>query len=177
MKILSPTIHGYIDYFYGGLLLLAPTFFDFGGTPAAICYLAGTLQIAASLITRYPMGAVKWLSFPAHGAYELVVSILLVASPWLFAFSAAETPRNLLVVAGLLLLGVYAATDYRRLAVDAVASHDRFSSRPSSTTTFPGSPTRPRDASVKALGLTETQRKAYGLTLRTFRKVRLSLNA
>lgn len=146
MKFLSPTTHGYIDYLYGGILLLAPTFFDFGGTPAAICYLAGVLQIATSLVTRYPMGAVKWLSFPAHGAYELVVSILLAASPWLFDFSAAETPRNVLLVAGLLLLGVYAVTDYRRLAVDAAASSNRFSSRRSSTPPFPGTPSRPRDA-------------------------------
>lgn len=143
MKILSPTLHGYVDYVYGALLLLAPTFFDFGGTPATICYVAGSLQIALSLVTRYPLGAVKWLSFPSHGAYELAVAIVLAASPWIFNFAGLEVPRNVLVVAGLALLAVWATTDYRRLAVDApAASLDRY---PRVTTRGPFPPGAGRD--------------------------------
>lgn len=143
MKILSPSTHGYIDYIYGAILLLAPTFFDFGGTGAALCYGFGALQIALSLVTRYPMGAVNWISFPAHGTYELVVGVLLAVSPWIFGFSGVATPRNFLLVAGLALLGVWAGTDYRRLAVDAVSETDRF---PRSTTTTPFPTSRSRDA-------------------------------
>jgi hypothetical protein len=143
MKILSPTVHGYLDYIYGAMFLLAPTLFDFVGTPATLCYVVGAAQIGLSLMTRYPLGAVKWLSFPAHGAYEFGVSILLIASPWLFNFSTVEAPRNFLVFAGILLLGVWATTDYRRLAVDASGTSDRFP-RSSTTSTFPGVPGRPR---------------------------------
>ena len=122
--------------------MLAPSLFAFSGAAATLCYVVGAAQIALSLITRYPMGAVKWLSFPAHGAYELGLSLFLVASPWLFNFDAIETPRNFLVFSGVLLFGVWATTDYRRLAVDAVGATERYPR--STTSTFPGSSDRPR---------------------------------
>jgi len=135
MKFLNPTIHGYTDYLFSAFLLLAPTFFDFGGTPAALCYGFGVVQLTMSLITRYPMGALKWIPFPVHGGCEVAVAILLAASPWVFNFAALDAPRNLFVVGGLALFGVWFVTDYRRLGIDAVARHDR--TRLAATTPFP----------------------------------------
>ena len=145
MKVLSPSTHGYLDYLFGALLLLAPTFFDFGGTAAALCYGFGTLHIAVSLITRYPLGAIPWMSYPVHGSYELLVGALLAASPWIFGFAGVEVARNVLLVAGFGLLAVWGMTDYRRLAVDALASGSTRDEFPRSTLPFP--PTRDhRDA-------------------------------
>ncbi len=125
MKFLNPNPHGYMDYLLSAFLLLAPTFFDFEGTPAALCYGFGVVQITMSLLTRYPMGALQWIPFPIHGSCEMAIAILLASTPWIFNFAALEAPRNIFVAAGAALFGVWFATDYYRIAVDAVARQDR----------------------------------------------------
>ena len=58
MKILSPRVHGYIDYAAAVMLFLAPTLFGFGGVPATICYVLGALLI--KLI--FPIGVTRSIS-------------------------------------------------------------------------------------------------------------------
>ncbi|UQA57161.1 SPW repeat domain-containing protein [Polyangium aurulentum] len=112
MKILSPRVHGYLDYLVVALLFLAPTLFGFGGIAASICYVLAPIQLVMSLLTAYPLGVAKVIPFPVHGGIELVTSIGLLAAPWLFGFSALDNARNFFIVAAVGLGLVWATTNY-----------------------------------------------------------------
>ncbi|WP_437785828.1 SPW repeat domain-containing protein [Sorangium sp. So ce1097] len=113
MKILSPRVHGYIDYAVAALFLLAPSLFGFSGLPETLCYILGAVHIGMTLLTAYPLGAAKIIPFPVHGALEAVVAVFLVAAPWLFNFDEAAAARNFFVVSGVAVALVWLVTDYR----------------------------------------------------------------
>ena len=119
MKLLSPKLHGYLDYAVVLMLFAAPTLFDYGGTPAILSYVLGAMQLLMSLMTAYPLGAAKVIPFPTHGGVEVATSVLLVASPWLFQFSQVESARNFFLVSGLALGMVWLVTDYKAAESDA----------------------------------------------------------
>ncbi len=113
MKILSPRVHGYIDYAAVLMFALAPSLFGFGGTAAAACYVLAMVHFGISLMTAYPLGLAKVIPFTVHGTIELVVSIGLVAMPWILGFSEVIDARNFFIGSGIALFGVYMATNYK----------------------------------------------------------------
>jgi hypothetical protein len=127
MKILAPRTHGIIDYLAVFGLALAPTLFGFGGIPATLCYALAVVHLLMSLLTAYPLGAAKIIPFPVHGGIEVVVSIFLVAAPWIFAFANVPAARNFFVASAAALLLVYLVTNYR--AADAYRTNDNVRAR------------------------------------------------
>lgn len=117
MKILSPRIHGYLDYVLVALFLLAPTLFGFAGAAATLCYVLAAVQAGMSLLTAYPLGIAKIVPFPVHGALEAAVAVFLFASPWVFNFSYVDAARNFFIASGVLLSLVWIVTDYRAASV------------------------------------------------------------
>lgn len=113
MNILNPKLHGYIDYAVVLLFATAPTLFDFGGFPQTLCYVLAAVHLGSSLFTAYPLGAVKVIPFPVHGAGEAVLAPLLALAPWLFGFWQTPAPRNLFLVAAAAILAVWFMTDYK----------------------------------------------------------------
>lgn len=118
MKILNPRVHGYLDYAAVLLLALAPTLFGFSGTPAALCYVLAIIQGGMSLMTAYPLGAVKVIPFTVHGGIELATAVFLVLSPWLLGFSDIASARNFFLVAGIGLGGVWLTTNYKAADIE-----------------------------------------------------------
>ena len=115
MKFLSPKIHGIIDYLTSATFMAVPLLFMLEGVPAAVmgCYVIGGALLLVSLITRYPLGALRIVPFPVHGAIELIVAPLIVAYPWLAGFSDVPPARNFYIVAGAALFLVWLVTDYK----------------------------------------------------------------
>ncbi|HEV7821960.1 MAG TPA: hypothetical protein VGO84_12335 [Burkholderiales bacterium] len=113
MKVLDPKIHGVLDYALAFAFLLAPALFDFPEPAATLSYVIGFVYIGTSLLTRYPLGLLKWIPFPVHGTLESIMAVGFIVFPWLFGFADVPAPRNFYVVAGVGLLGVVAITDYR----------------------------------------------------------------
>ena len=116
VKILTPRLHGFLDY---GLVLafyLAPSLFDFPPTASVFAYSVGTAQLIASLLTAYPLGVLKLIPFPIHGILESLIALGVIASPWLFGFATETSARNFYVGAGVALLVVVAITDYKGTA-------------------------------------------------------------
>jgi hypothetical protein len=118
MKVLNPTIHAMLDYGLASLFLLAPTLFGFSGTAATLAYATGLVYIAASLLTKYPLGAIKLIPFPVHGVLESIMAAAWIVSPWLFGFAEVPAARNFFIIAGVALLGVAAVTDYRAASTE-----------------------------------------------------------
>ena len=113
MKLISPTLHGVLDYATCAFCALAPTLFGLHGAYATVCYALAGGYLLVSLLTNMPLGAIRVIPFPVHGKLELVSGLVFVASPWLFGFAHDNaTARNLFVAAGAVFLAVYALTDW-----------------------------------------------------------------
>jgi len=121
MKILQPKVHGYIDYALVLLFALAPTLLGFDGVPQTLCYVLAALHFATSLFTAYPLGALKIIPFPVHGAGEAILAPLLALAPWLFGFWRTPAPRNFFLLAAVAVLLVWLVTDYK--LSEQTASH------------------------------------------------------
>jgi hypothetical protein len=114
MKIISPTLHGVLDYLTCGLFFIAPSIFGFTGMYATVCYILGAGYLLISLITNMPLGAFKVLPFWLHGRLELVSGAVFIASPWLFGFANENgVARNFFVAMGLVFLLVFLCTRWR----------------------------------------------------------------
>jgi hypothetical protein len=112
MKLLSPRVHGTIDYLFAALFLLAPSIFNFSGLPATLATAIAVAHMTLAMCTAYPFGLVKALPFRAHGWFELVTGTTLVLSPWIFSFSETLAARNFFLGSGLSLLAVWLMSDY-----------------------------------------------------------------
>ncbi len=91
MKIISPRIHGVLDYLASLILMGAPWLFGFaaGGAETWIPVTLGTVFIGYSLFTNYPLSISRLIPMRAHLSMDIFGGIFLAASPWLFRFSDA----------------------------------------------------------------------------------------
>jgi hypothetical protein len=111
MNLISPRVHGVIDYSVAILLLLAPWLFGFydGSIVATAVTIAfGGAAVAYSLLTDYPLGAFRVLPMSGHLAIDVGWALLLIFSPLLFGF--ADVVRWPHVVVGVMGLVVTALT-------------------------------------------------------------------
>ena len=89
MKIISTYFHGLLDYAGAIALFFAPDLFgfaDFGGTAVLIPRMVGVLILTQSLITSYESGILRILPMKAHLMTDCLISLFLIASPWIFGF-------------------------------------------------------------------------------------------
>ena len=123
MKVLKPLWHAVLDYGLAILFLLAPALFGFESDGArSLSHAIGATYIAASLLTRYPLGIIKLIPFPVHGILETVAALAWIALPFIAGFTDDRAARNFFVLAGVALILVVSLTDYR---ITAQADNDR----------------------------------------------------
>jgi hypothetical protein len=115
MKKLQPLPHAVMDYAWAGTMIAAPWLFGFSKNKTATVnsVASGGAILGLSLMTNYPLGAVKMISFPTHGVIETVAGVATAAAPWLMGFSRNKPATLTHVISGLATLGVVAMTDYR----------------------------------------------------------------
>jgi hypothetical protein len=116
MKIISPKLHGILDYVVVAAFAMAPAVLGLTGLAAVISYALAGIHLLLTLVTAFPLGVVKIVPLPLHGAIELVVSIALVGLPWILKFAQDATARTFYVGAGVVVFAVWLVTDYRREA-------------------------------------------------------------
>lgn len=126
MKLLSPRLHGYVDYAVVVLLALAPLALRFGPVSTTVSCVAALTHLVVTLLSEQPLGAARKIPFPVHGALEFSLGVGLVASPWLFGFSAEGPARIFSVVTGLALLIVVLATRYTTGVISRPEPYDRY---------------------------------------------------
>ena len=114
MKIISPTLHGVLDYLTCALFAVAPSLFGFTGTYATVCYILAGGYLLITLLTNMPLGAIKTIPFWLHGRLEFISGLVLIVSPWLFGFANnSDTARNFFVAMGVVFLLVFLCTQWR----------------------------------------------------------------
>ena len=96
------------------MFLLAPFLFGLGGYVAAVAWALAVVHLVMTLLTRFPLGLVKVVPFPVHGAVELVVGVVLVlAVPRLLRAGPGSPARTFFIGAGVAILVVWVLTRYR----------------------------------------------------------------
>lgn len=115
MKVIKPTPHAVIDYAWAGMVMAAPWLFGFrknrSATINCIAHAAGIIGL--SMMTKYPLGALKWIPFPVHGIVEAIAGAGMIADPWIMGFSKNDRARWTHMIAGIGTLAVVMLTDYR----------------------------------------------------------------
>lgn len=113
MKIISPTIHGYLDFATVVIFLLAPTLFGLNELPAMLAYGLAVIHLAVTLATDFPFGVIKIIPFTLHGWIERLVGPSLVAIPFILGFAnEAAAARNFYIFIGIIIIIVGVLTDY-----------------------------------------------------------------
>ena len=89
MKIISRKVHAVLDYLSAIILIAAPWLFHFDSSPAGrnVAIAAGAVIFLMSLLTAYEGGLFRSIPMSMHLNADLLLGILLAASPWIFGFS------------------------------------------------------------------------------------------
>jgi hypothetical protein len=113
--MLSPKVHGAIDYASVAGLAIAPTVLGLSGLAAMLAYALAAIHLAMTVLTSFPAGWFKVIPLRVHGAVELAVAVTFIVIPWLLSGSAALSPlgRTFFVGFGAVLFVVWLLTAYR----------------------------------------------------------------
>lgn len=110
--MISPGRHAVLDY------SVATTFFTAGVTflpqhreAATLAFLNGAMVLGMSLLTDYPGGVFRVLSFTQHRTGDLLQAALAGLGPWLLGFGG-EKEAKFFYGQALSELGVIATTDW-----------------------------------------------------------------
>ncbi len=109
-KPITPRFHGVLDYAVVVVFLLAPALFGLTGLAATLSYLLAGIHLLMTVLTAFPLGLASVVPFSLHGTVELVVGVVLAVLAFAL-FEGAAT--SFFLVMGLLILLVWALTDYR----------------------------------------------------------------
>ena len=117
MKILSPKVHGILDYVVVIAFAGAPAALGLAGAAALLSRGLAGVHLALTLLTAFPLGAIKLIPFKVHGWIELIVGPTLLAVPWVLGFGHDPVARNFYIGAGILIFATWLITDYRASAL------------------------------------------------------------
>ncbi|MGH7604277.1 MAG: SPW repeat domain-containing protein [Gemmatimonadaceae bacterium] len=109
---LPDRVHGLLDYALVAVFLNAPMVLGFHGAAAAVVYWLAGIHLLLTGFTKFPLGVFRLIPFKIHGAIELVAGIFVLVAPWIFGFAGINAPRNFFIVVGVVILLVFALTDY-----------------------------------------------------------------
>ncbi|POH68444.1 MULTISPECIES: SPW repeat domain-containing protein [Cryobacterium] len=128
MRFIPTKVHAVLDYVVAIALILAPTIFMFeevGGAAVIVPRVLGVGLILYSLFTRYELGLIKVIGMPIHLVFDVLASIVLIASPFLFGF-ADEAPNAWLphIVVGIaVILVVLCSKSQTGVSVSGTKAH------------------------------------------------------
>ena len=123
MKILSPRIHGYLDYVVVAWFLAAPMLFGLTGIAANISYALAIIHLGLTVLTAFPLGVIKVISLQFHGIIEFIVSFALIALPWLLGFASIASARNFYIASGIAIFIVWLITRYQNAGVETATTN------------------------------------------------------
>jgi hypothetical protein len=113
MKIISPRVHGYLDYVTVVVFLLAPMVIGLTGIPAMLAYALAGVHLVMTLATDFSLSIVKLIPLAIHGWVERVVGPLLVLLSFIPGFAINTPARIFYLLIGIIIILVGLLTDYR----------------------------------------------------------------
>ena len=113
MRLIGAWSHAIIDYAIVAILYIGPSIVGFAGQRATLVYVLGTMLLVLAVMTRYPLGILRTIRFPVHGAMELLIALMFLILPWLANFARGVLSRNFYILIALLMLVIWFMTDFR----------------------------------------------------------------
>lgn len=111
MKVISPKLHGIIDYFLIIFLFLSPIAFNMITETGAQVYTLAVVQLALTVATNYSFGIFRAIPLKLHGIIELLLSAgMVVASFTILQYD--ERSRGFYAGVGIFWFIVVAFTSY-----------------------------------------------------------------
>ncbi|HKS23464.1 MAG TPA: hypothetical protein VJZ76_11730 [Thermoanaerobaculia bacterium] len=109
--------HAILDFAFAILIAIAPRFVGFAGRQATWCYIFAALIVVLALLTQF-----RLIGFVSHGIVELTLAIVMVVLPWIAGFARGVLSRNFYLFMGVLLIALWALTDFRGVRAAGRAS-------------------------------------------------------
>lgn len=103
MRFIPTRVHAVLDYLMGMFLIVAPWILGFvqNGAETWVPVFLGVGMLLYTVCTDFEYGAFKLLSVRAHLTIDLLASIFLATSPWIFGFADfIYLPHLVLGIAG-----------------------------------------------------------------------------
>lgn len=116
MKIISPKIHGVIDYLVVVFLVISPLLMGMGHIASSFTYALAIVHLLLTLFTNFNAGLFKIIPLRIHGLIELIVGIGLVILAQTF-FKADVVAKTFYTGFGIAVLLVYLLSDYKKATV------------------------------------------------------------
>lgn len=114
IRILSPAIHGLLDYAAAVALIVLPFLLPFDGAPATAIWLsvaAGVGLIGYSLLTDYAFGPFPILSFRVHLLLDLAAAVAFVSAPFVMGWQGLVLGYYLVMGAGVIAVVALSKSD------------------------------------------------------------------
>jgi len=123
LRILTPTIHGLLDYMAAVGLIVFPFVLNLGTTAPLALWLSvigGMALIAYSLMTDYTFGFAKVVPFKAHLALDLIAAVGFLAAPFVFGWSGLTAGYYFVMGVAVVLVVVLSAVDEAAVVPEGV---------------------------------------------------------
>lgn len=123
-RILTPAVHGLLDYAAALALIVLPFLLPFEGAPAAATWLsvaAGLGLVGYSLLTDYAFGPFRLLPFRLHLALDLAAALVFIAAPFVLGWQGLVLGYYLVMGAGVIAVVALSQTDAPGNAVRAAS--------------------------------------------------------
>ena len=111
-KVIDARAHALIDYLTaGGFFALGYAMLGRHSRAAGFAFVNGASVLALSMLTDYPGGLFRTLSFKTHGTIDTMLAAMCAAGPTMLGF-AGDAEAQFFHGQALLETGVIAATDW-----------------------------------------------------------------
>jgi len=111
---ISRFFHGVIEYLAGVLLIAAPFLFGFdSGAATAVAILAGVVVLAVAASTEGQTGMIAVIPTSVHVLLDFALAAVLIAAPFLFAFSDENAPTAFFIIIGVAHLLITIGTRFK----------------------------------------------------------------
>jgi hypothetical protein len=117
MKIISPRLHGIVDYVTILFLGLSPFLFHMNNAARIFTFALGIVHLSLTLLTDFDMGIFKVIPLKIHGTIEVAVSVVLIFVAFIFRKLDDQTSFYYYLVFSLALFLVWLTTSYTDLDV------------------------------------------------------------
>ena len=113
MKIISPKIHGIIDYLTSLFLFAAPTLFEMEGSLCTFTYTLAVIHLLLTALTNFEPGIIRVIPFRIHGLIEIIVSVGLIAASFWFNSNANEFGFYFCMTLAIAILIIFLLTNFK----------------------------------------------------------------
>lgn len=93
LRVITPTIHGVIDYSAAVALIVAPFALGLGSSSYMALWLSvimGGAVVVASGLTNYRYGLIRTIPFDGHLAIDLLAATTFMLAPLVFGFEGLD---------------------------------------------------------------------------------------